>query len=166
MRTSIVLLIALVLALAGEADAQLAGADPFVAVHDTDPLELARVVDRVGDAAVIARLTPETPIAVRASAVLAAPWMRAPEDALAPLAEIAAGRDPDLAPRAAQALLAIARRLDERALDARERDRAELAPARGTLSAIAADETARADVRRAAALADAALADLAVPAPG
>lgn len=137
--------------------------DPFLATHDTDPLELARVDDRIGDAAVLARLAPETPIAVRALAVVATPGMHAPEDALALLAEIAGGRDPDLAPRAAQAMLTIARGLDERSLDARERDRAELAPARTALARIAADETARPDIRRAAQLADAALADLAIP---
>jgi len=137
--------------------------DPLVAAHDTDALELARVVDRVGDAAILARLTPETPIAVRALAVVAATRLHAPEDALVPLAEIAAGRDPDLAPRAAQSLLIIARSLDGAALDTRERDRADFTPARARLTAIAADETARSDIRRAAQLADAALADLAIP---
>jgi hypothetical protein len=141
------------------------GVDPLLAAHDTDALELARVVDRIGDAAVLARLTPETPTPVRALAVVAATRMHAPEDALAPLAEIAAGRDPDLAPRAAQSILAIARSIDERSLDARERDRADLAPARGAIAAIAADETARADLRRACQLADAALADLQIPSP-
>ncbi len=163
MRKSIV--IASVLIVAAIASAQSPLVDPLLAAHETDPLDLARVVDRIGDAAVIARLAPETPIAVRAIAVAAAPRMHAPEDALAPLAAIAAGRDPDLAPRAAAALLTIARSLDARSLDARESDRADLGPARISLTALAADETARADLRRAAQLADAALADLGIPAP-
>jgi hypothetical protein len=163
-RTSLAMLIVLV-SLAGVADAQpTATLDPLLAAHDTDPLELARVVDRMGDAAVLARLNPETPIAVRALAVVAAPRLHAPEDALAPLAELALGRDPDLAPRAALSLLEITRALDERGLDARERDRAELAAGRIAIARVAADETARADVRRAAQLADAALAELAIPA--
>lgn len=136
--------------------------DPLLAAHDTDPLELAHVVDRVGDDAILARLAPETPIAVRALAVAAAPRLHVPEAALASLAEIAAGRDPDLAPRAASALLTIARALDERSLDARESDRASLVPVRVRLAQLVADETARADVRRAAGLADAALADLGI----
>jgi hypothetical protein len=159
------LVVVIILGVSGLALAQTAAVDPLLAAHDTDPLELARVVDRVGDAAVLARLSPETPIAVRALAVVAAARMHAPEDALVPLAEIAAGRDPDLAPRASQSLLAIARALDERSLDARERDRADFTPARVALASLAADETARPDIRRAASLADAALADVQIPAP-
>lgn len=148
------------------ASAQDVAVDPLLAAHETDRLELARVVDRIGDDAVLSRLAPETPIAVRALAVAATPALHAPERALAPLSELAAGRDPDLAPRAAQALSEIARALDARGLDARECDRAELAPARAGLARVAADETARGDVRRAAIAADAALADLAIPGPG
>jgi hypothetical protein len=163
LRRSAALLLCLIASVAGAQEPT--APDPLLAVHDTDPLELARVVDRIGDRAVLARLAPETPIAVRALAIVAAPRLHAPEDALASLATIAAGRDPDLAPRAAASLLAIARELDERALDARERDRAELAPARVELATLMADETVRPDVQRAAHLADAALADLAIPAP-
>ncbi len=139
------------------------GPDPLLRVSSTDPLELALVVDRLGDTAVVERLTDGTPLAVRAIAVLAAPEMRAPEDALTALAEIARGRDPDLAPRAALSALTIARALDPRTLDARECDRAGLGAARAALEAIVQDESARADVRRAAQLAAAALAELGVP---
>ena len=152
----------IVLALAAMASAQAPAIDPLLAAHETDPLELARVVDRIGDAAILSRLTPETPIAVRAIAVVAAPRMHAPEDALAALTTIAAGRDPDLAPRAAQALLTIARSVDAQALDAREHDRGDFAAARTTLSALATDETARADIRLAARWSDSALAELVV----
>ncbi|MFO0686879.1 MAG: hypothetical protein U0234_32750 [Sandaracinus sp.] len=160
------LLFASLLALvAASAAAQTARVDPLLAVHETDPLELAHAVDRLGDAAIVERLGEGTPIAVRALAVAATPRLHQPEQALAPLAAIAQGRDPDLAPRAAQAALTIATSLDERTLDAHEVDRAELTPARTALAAIAADATARADLRRAAGRADAALADLGIPEP-
>lgn len=155
------LVVGILLGIATLASAQ--PVDPLLAVHDTDPLELARVVDRIGDAAILARLAPETPIAVRALAVAATSRMHAPEDALVPLAQIATGRDPDLAPRAAFALLTISRSLDARSLDARERTRSDFTPARTTLTALAADETARTDLRRAAQLVAAALADLDIP---
>jgi hypothetical protein len=149
--------------LASTASAQ--PADPLLAAHDTDPLELALVVERVGDDAVLARLAPETPVAVRALAIVAATELHAPEDALVPLVELARGRDPDLAPRALWATLAIARRLDARTLGARESDVGALAPARAGLEALAADETARADLRRGAQLAAAALAELGASLP-
>lgn len=158
---ALVVLVALVTS-AGSAQP---GQDPLLRVPSTDPLELARVVDRVGDAGVVSRLADGTPIAVRAVAVLAAPQMRAPEDSLVALVGLARGRDPDLAPRAALSALTIARRLDPQELDARECDRTSLAPARAGLEALARDETARADLRRAAELAAAALAELGVP-PG
>jgi hypothetical protein len=157
----VVLLIALGL-VASQGSAQ-PGPDALLRVPSTDPLELARLVDRLGDQAVVTRLAEGTPIATRAMAVLAAPEMDAPEMALSALAELARGRDPDLAPRAALAALTIARALDPQAMDARECDRASLAPARAGLEALAHDESARADMRRAAELAAAALADLGVP---
>ena len=157
------LAVLIVLFVAAFASAQTPAIDPLLAAHATDPLELARVVDRIGDAAILSRLAPETPIAVRAVAVVATTRMHAPEDALLALATIAAGRDPDLAPRAAQSLLTIARSLDAQSLDARERDRNDFAPARTTLNALAGDETARADIRLAARLSDLALAELGVP---
>lgn len=151
-----------VLALGGLASAQPAAAvDPLLAGHDTDPLELARVVDRIGDDAVLARLAPETPIAVRVLAVSATPRLHAPEAALPTLAELAGGRDPDLAPRALQAISEIARSLDARSLDARESERAELRAVLPRLTGIGEDESARADLRRAAAEARIALERLA-----
>lgn len=158
------LAIVMFVALAASGGSAQPGPDDILRVPSTDPLELARVVDRIGDPAIVARLAEDRPIAVRAVAVLAAPEMHAPEDALVPLVEIARGRDPDLAPSAALSVLTIARALDASALDARESDRAALGPARAGLDALAHDETARADIRRAAELAGAALADLGVPA--
>lgn len=138
--------------------------DPFAAAG-SDPMELARVVDRIGDDRVIALLGDETPAAVQLGAVRAATQLRAPERALEALARIAAGRDPDLAPAAAMSILEIARALDPQALDARETMRDELTPARAALAPLAADQTARADLRRIAGMAEDALAALGVPAP-
>jgi hypothetical protein len=140
------------------------GVDPLLATGSSDPLELARVVDRIGDAALLERLGGEgTPTDVRLAAIRASVALRAPERALEPLATIARSRDPDLAPAAAMAFLAIARDLDPRALDAREVLRGELVPARTALEALADDESARADLRRAALLALDALTALGVP---
>jgi hypothetical protein len=127
--------------------------DPLLETGTSDPLELARAVDRIGDAALLARLGEETPADVRLLAVRGAPQMHAPERALEPLARIAAGRDPDLAPAAALSASRIARALDPQALEARETLPSDLAAARTVLEALAADETARADIRRAAGMA-------------
>lgn len=127
--------------------------EALLAVHSADPLELARVVDRIGDDAVLQRLGAETPLPVRLAAVRASAWLHAPELALPALAELASGRDPDLAPAAARAVLRIAEALDRAALDAREHDGDEIERALPILSALAADGTARADLRRAAAVA-------------
>ncbi|MCZ7678953.1 MAG: hypothetical protein M5U28_09450 [Sandaracinaceae bacterium] len=66
---------------------------------------------------------------------------------------VAAGRDPRLAPEAARSALAIATSLRADDLARREVDPAVLAPARASLAALAADATARSDLRVAAAMA-------------
>jgi hypothetical protein len=138
-------------------------ADPFVAVRDADPMELARVVDRLGDDAVLTRLAGDSPRPVRLAAAHAAPFLREPELALAPLAELAAGRDPRLAPASAASLLTVARALDPDALARREVDVATLAPVRARLAALRDDASARRDLRVAAESADASLEALGVP---
>lgn len=142
----------LALVLASVAPARAQAPDPFVAVADADPMELARVVDRLGDGAVLARLAAERAPAVRLAATRAAPFLDAPEHALEPLSRLAAGRDPRLAPAAARAALTIARALDLDALSLREFDPAALAPARERFAALAADASARADLRAVAGL--------------
>jgi hypothetical protein len=137
--------------------------DVFLANPTSDPLELARLVFRIGDDAVIESLSEGTRADARLLAVRAAPQLEGPERAIEALAAIAGGRDPDLAPAAAQSLLVIAHALDPQALDAREVMREELTPARVALSHVEADETARADIRRAAAIAIAALDAVGVP---
>jgi hypothetical protein len=167
-RTALVAFLALAgaVALAGSPSRTQEPVDPLLAAATSDPLELARVVDRLGDPAILARITaPDVRADVRLAAIRAAPALCEPERVLEHLAALAAGRDPDLAPAAGLALLQIARRIDPRALDAREVMRSELSPARAALARLAGDPSARADLRRAAALADDALAAAGVPAP-
>lgn len=166
-----ILAVLLIATVARDATAQ--AADPLVAIGSSDPVALARVVERLGDDAVLARLAAEvaedeaTDVSAdaRLAAVRASVALRAPERALEPLAAIAAGRDPDLAPAAAHSLLVIARALDPRDLDAREVMRAELAPALTAIAQLAADETARPDLRRAAAIAAELLGHLGITPP-
>lgn len=73
--------------------------------------DVAGAVDRVGDAAWVELLAdPEAPVDLRLVAVRGAAFLDAPQAAVPPLAALAATRDPDIAPEAVAALLAIARR--------------------------------------------------------
>ena len=116
---------------------------------NSDELDLAALVARVGDDAVVASLT-EGDTVLQLAAVRAAPFLQDAELALSPLVAIAQGRDPDVAPAAARSLLAIAQAL---LLE----PHANPEPARGTCRALkqpllqlANDADARADVRVAA----------------
>jgi hypothetical protein len=140
------------LLLASGAAAQ-APADPLAAVADADPAELARVAERIGDREVLDRLGAGRPAVVRLAAIRTTPWLRAPEAALPSLARIAGGRDSILAPAAALYAMRIATSLDTDAVAAREVLPSDLDGARTDLEALAADSTARPDLRRAAALA-------------
>jgi hypothetical protein len=119
----------------------------------------------VGDDAVLALLAPEHGVAVRLAAVRAAPWLREPERALAAIAELAGGRDSELAPAAARAALRIARALDAEALARREVPPAALSGALAGLLRVAQAEHVRADLQRMAAAAAAQLSAAGVPAP-
>jgi hypothetical protein len=121
--------------------------DPFAAVPDADPMELARLVDRRGDDAVLARLGGDAAFAARLGAVRAAPFMTGPELALDELAALAAGRHPHLAPAAARSAALIARRLDAAQLARREQLPASLADAAEGFDALADDDAARPDLR-------------------
>jgi hypothetical protein len=145
-RSSIIALLALLTA--AHASAQ---EDPFAAITDADPMELARAVDRLGDDAVLSRLS-AGPREVRLAAMRASPFMAGPELALEPLAATAAGRDPLLAPAAASAALTILRSLDLDGLRRREVDPRSLSGARGLFEALSTDRSARADLRAAAAI--------------
>lgn len=134
--------------------------DPIVKIASGDPLELGRFVEKHGDRYVLLRLHADYPADTRLAAVRAAPWLDAPERALVPLAHIAAGRDPELAPAAAWSAYRIATSLTPIALQQREVLWSNIAPARPLLLHLAADRTARADIRRVAAFAADALAHL------
>jgi hypothetical protein len=142
-----------------------AAADALLAVHDADPLELARVAARVGDDAVLALLAPEHGVAVRLAAVRTARWLREPERALAAIAELAGGRDSELAPAAARAALRIARALDAEALARREVPPTALSAALAVLLRVAKLPHVREDLQRMAGAAAAQLSAAGVPAP-
>lgn len=141
---------ALVTVEAGSAQAPVPG--PEVGT----PVELARWVDREGDAAVLDALT-SADRQTRMLALRAAPWMHGPEAALGALAGLARGRDPVLAPEAARAAMRIALALDRDGLARREAVLADLQAAAATLDALADDDTARPDLRAAARAAATAL---------
>jgi hypothetical protein len=152
MRAVHVVSVLLVLAGAAPLGAQPRPDDPLAQVVSSDPLELARVVDRLGDGAVQARLgamgTDTTTLdpAIVGAAVRASPWLHAPEEALPRLAEIAACRDPHLAPLA---IVRISERLTRADLDAREGDDAPIRAVLPALAALGEEAAARADLRRA-----------------
>lgn len=127
-----------------------AQSDPLSAVSDADPMELARVVDRLGDDAVLARLGDAQPLEVRLAAIRAARYLREPELALEPLARIASGRDPRLAPAAMRSALTIASALDLDALSQREVEPSSLSSARTLFLELSRETSARADLRTAA----------------
>lgn len=147
-------------ALAAHADAPVPS---LAAVGDADPLELARVVSRLGDAAVLRSLGSGRPVAERLAAVRAAPWLGAPERALPPLIELLAGRDSELAPAAGLSVARVASVLDADALARREVRVAELAPVRARLVEVAQNDALRADLRAFADAAAAALRAIGVP---
>jgi len=121
----------------------------LAAARDLDPMTLARAVDRGGDDLVLGALAGEPSV----GAVNAAPFMTAPELALPRLVELAAGRDPWLAPQAMRAVVQIAERPLRQEMTRREADPAQLDAVIESLEALEADEAARADLRVGAALA-------------
>jgi hypothetical protein len=112
------------------------------------PLDEAREAQRAGDGAVLATLADAAASRVdELEAVRRARWLRMPELALEPLARLAAGRDPALAPEAAFVAHEIATSLDPLTLEAHEVALASLATARDALRALGRDGTARPDIR-------------------
>lgn len=155
-RGSIVLSCLLSLAAAPRVLAQARPADPLALVVSSDPLELARMVDRLGDDAVLARLgamgvaTGTLDPAIVIAALRACPWLHAPEEALPRLAEIAAGHDPDLAPAAMVAIVRIADGLTRDGLDAREASDDPIRTVLPLLAAMGEATQVRTDLRLAA----------------
>jgi hypothetical protein len=148
-----------------QAPAPANASSALLAADDADPLELARVVQRFGDAAVLSLLEASQPVATRIAAMRATPWLARPEDALALLAPEVASRDAELAEAAARGLLAIAQRLDGAALERREQSASALGPVVASLDAVAGQTWIRADLRALAATAVAQLQASGAPAP-
>jgi hypothetical protein len=140
-------------------------AKALLAIVDADPLALARVAQRFGDLAIVALLEPATDTMVRLAAVRTSPWLRAPERALARLAEIASGRDSELAPAAARAAQQISQQLDAEVLARRECLASELTAALIALRALGEREHTAPHVRAYAWAAAAQLVAAGVPLP-
>jgi hypothetical protein len=157
----------LLVALASRAHAQapVTASSALLAVGDADPLELARVVQRYGDLAILGMLDTSQPVATRVAAMRATPWLAQPEAALGPLVRDVASRDAELAEAAARALFAIAQRLDAATLERREHDTSALEPVIASLDALANQTWIRADLRALAASAAAQLRAAGAPAP-
>ena len=134
--------------------------DPLVAVADADPLELARVVQRLGDDAVVARLKATQRTEVRLAAIRATRYLRVPESALLLLPAIIGERDDLLGQAAARAVYAIVSALTIDDLQRHEILPAELAPACAALERVVATEHVRADLRALAKASAATLSSL------
>jgi hypothetical protein len=117
------------------------------AAVDADELDLAALASRIGDDGMLEALAEGKDISLRLSAVRSTPYLLNPELALVPLAQMAAGRDPDLAPAAARRALRIAQALALEDLATRELSPTSLQEAKRLLSAIANESSARPDVR-------------------
>lgn len=125
--------------------AQPADVDTLLADAAGDPLEEARVV-RDHRASMVATIG-DGSASVRV--LRASRWLDAADELLEPLLTLAGGDDPERAPAAALAAWHIVRALDARDLAAEERP----VPAAELFAPLAADESARPDIRRMAQLA-------------
>jgi hypothetical protein len=135
--------------------------DPTAALRaaaDVDELTLASVVAQLGDDAVLAALTQHEDVLLRATAVRGTTFLRSAALALPALAEIAAGRDPDLAPLAARRARTISLALAETPWRGAEGEKGGLAAVTKTLSALAEAEGAERGIRVSAGEAAAMLA--------
>jgi hypothetical protein len=139
------------------------GSDALRAAADADEVQLSRIAARVGDDCVLAALPATADPLAQLAAIRAAPYLTDKEQALLPLATIAASRDPELAPLAAWKVLRVTQALVHEGLVLREVVPSSLAPARAALIALAADDTARSDIRSCAGQAAHLLGTLGVP---
>jgi hypothetical protein len=139
------------------------GSDAFAAIANSDPMELAKVVDRLGDDAVLARLQKDKSVEIRIAAIRATRWMRSPESALSSLAEILGSRDSELAPVAATTALRIASAITNDALSTKEVMPSELTEPRALFVKASENPLIRPDIRLQAAQTAEALAAAGVP---
>jgi hypothetical protein len=114
---------------------------------DADALTLAGLSARIGDDAVLAALAQHDDVLLCLAALRSTPYLRSPASALPALAELAAGRDPELAPAAARRALAISQALALRHANTDELMDGAIAPIRSALAALAQAQDARRDVR-------------------
>jgi len=142
------------------ATAEVVSADASGGAPVGDPLDTAAWAARRGDRAILADLGADRPTAIQLRAVLATPWMHAPEACLDRLAELAEGRDPRLAPAATSAAWHIAQALDPRDLAAREVEVAVVTRGRDAFARVAEDGTVRPDIAHLAAFVAAELTGL------
>lgn len=122
-----------------------------------DPLDQARAVARLGDIRVLARLAvargehgAATNVASVLAAVRSAQWLADASRAFPALMELMPSRDPDLAPAAARAVVAIARGLVEGDRVPEAVDAAQLDAWKAQLAAIEKNARVRPDIRLAA----------------
>ncbi|MDB4985661.1 MAG: hypothetical protein JWN04_839 [Myxococcaceae bacterium] len=120
--------------------------DPFADADAIDELGVARVAEEAGDVTLRAYLLEPVPRQRALIAVRASVHARAPEALLEPLAKLACGRDPALAPEAARASYEIASRLAVDELSAREVLRGDLGAARTALQCVEEKPPPRADI--------------------
>jgi hypothetical protein len=123
------------------------GSEALRAAAEADEMALARIAARVGDDVVLAALSDTSDPLAQLAAIRAAPFIVDKDQALLPLAAIAASRDPELAPLAAWKLVRATQDLVREGLDTREVTARSLASARAASLALAAETTARSDIR-------------------
>lgn len=139
------------------ADTKVAEPSGDQLVAALDPLDRARAVAELGDVRVLARLAVArgehgavTNVESILSAVQSTPWLADASRALPALLELVPGRDPDLAPAAAQAVVAIARGLVEGKRVPESVDAEQLKAWTTALSVIEQNARVRPDIRLAA----------------
>jgi hypothetical protein len=117
------------------------------AAVDSNELDLAGLAARLGDDAVLTSLAEGEDSVVRLSALRATTYLASPELALPPLAAIARGRDPELAPAEARRVLAIARALALQDASARELEPDTLRSTETLLNSLANSARAHPEIR-------------------
>jgi hypothetical protein len=121
------------------------------AAVDSDELALAALTARIGDNAVVQALADDRDAQRRLAAVRAAPYLHEVAIALQPLAAIAQGRDPELAPAAARRALQIAQALALQDPSVGELTRDAIEPASHALRTLAGSDGTSRELRLCAA---------------
>lgn len=120
--------------------------DPFRGADAIYENGLSRLAQEAGDAALLGALSGEGTRERRLLAIRAAPFAAAPERLVPGLIPLALGRDPNLAPEAAAALVALAEGLRPSVLAAREVLLSDLKEATDAIGQLKEGRAVRADV--------------------